>query len=88
MANHKSAKKRIRQTEARTDRNRAIKSRIRTLRKKVLVAVTSGDKTAAAIAVSERSSAVVKAAKTNLIPSKKAANIKDKAATTVALAGS
>jgi ribosomal protein S20 len=48
MANNPSAEKRIRQTEVRTDRNRAVKSRIRTLRKKVLSAVTSGDKAAAA----------------------------------------
>ena len=44
MAHTKSAQKRIRQTEGRTERNRAAKSRIRTLRKKVAEAVTSGDK--------------------------------------------
>ena len=87
MAHTKSAKKRIRQTEVRTDRNRAVKSRIRTLRKKVLSAVTSGDKAAAATAVSELSSAVDKAAKTNLIHGNKAANIKSKAAKALATAG-
>jgi small subunit ribosomal protein S20 len=48
MANHKSAEKRIRQTERRTEVNRARVSRIRTFVKKVEVAIESGDKSAAA----------------------------------------
>ncbi|MGK9169108.1 30S ribosomal protein S20 [Inquilinus limosus] len=48
MANHKSAEKRIRQTERRTLVNRNRVSRIRTFVKKVEVAIESGDKTAAA----------------------------------------
>ena len=51
MANHKSAEKRIRQTEKRTATNRARKSRIRTFVKKVEQAIASGDKTAAATAL-------------------------------------
>jgi small subunit ribosomal protein S20 len=47
MANHKSAEKRIRQTERRTDVNRARVSRIRTFIKKVESAIEAGDKTAA-----------------------------------------
>ncbi len=47
MANHKSAEKRIRQTEKRTAINRARKSRVRTFVKKVEVAIASGDKEAA-----------------------------------------
>jgi small subunit ribosomal protein S20 len=47
MANHKSAEKRIRQTERRTDVNRARVSRIRTFVKKVETAILSGDKAAA-----------------------------------------
>ncbi|WP_334130017.1 30S ribosomal protein S20 [Sneathiella sp.] len=43
MAHHKSALKRIRQTEVRTERNRARRSRIRTFVKKVELAVTEGD---------------------------------------------
>jgi small subunit ribosomal protein S20 len=35
MANTKSALKRVRQTKRRTERNRAAKSRIKTLRRKV-----------------------------------------------------
>ena len=85
MANHKSSIKRARQTIVRTERNRAEKSRFKTLRKGVLAAVTSGDKDAAAKASSAFSSAVDKAAKRNLIHPNKAANLKSK--TAKALAG-
>ena len=47
MANHRSAEKRIRQTERRTTVNRARVSRIRTFVKKVETALASGDKEAA-----------------------------------------
>ena len=48
MANNASARKRIRQTEKRTLRNQARKSRMRTFVKKVEVACAAGDKAAAA----------------------------------------
>jgi len=47
MANHKSAEKRIRQTERRTAVNKARVSRLRTFVKKVELAIESGDKAAA-----------------------------------------
>jgi len=47
MAHTISAKKRIRQTERRTDRNKARRSRIRTFVRKVEEALESGDKGAA-----------------------------------------
>lgn len=47
MANTASARKRIRQTLKRTERNRARKSRMRTFIKKVEEACASGDKAAA-----------------------------------------
>ncbi|HJS84304.1 MAG TPA: 30S ribosomal protein S20 [Acetobacteraceae bacterium] len=50
MANTASARKRIRQTIRRTQRNQARKSRMRTFIKKVEVAITGGDKAAAAAA--------------------------------------
>lgn len=43
MAHHKSAKKRIRQTERKTDVNRSRMSRIRTFVKKVETAIASGN---------------------------------------------
>jgi small subunit ribosomal protein S20 len=47
MATHKSAEKRIRQTEKRTATNRARLSRVRTFVKKVETAIASGNKDAA-----------------------------------------
>ncbi len=51
MANTASARKRIRQTERRTARNKARKSRVHTFVKKVETAIASGDKAAAAEAL-------------------------------------
>ena len=48
MANTASARKRIRQTEGRTARNHARKSRMRTFIKKVEQAIAGGNKQAAA----------------------------------------
>ena len=47
MPHHKSAEKRLRQTEKRTTVNRARLSRVRTFVKKVEVAIATGDKGAA-----------------------------------------
>jgi small subunit ribosomal protein S20 len=84
MANHKSSIKRARQTVVRTERNRAEKSRMKTLRKKALTAIASGDKPAAAAATSLLSSVLDKAAKRNLIHPNKAANLKSKTAKALA----
>lgn len=51
MAHHKSAEKRIRQTETRTARNRARTSRIKTEVKKVEQALAGGNKAAAEAAL-------------------------------------
>jgi small subunit ribosomal protein S20 len=51
MANTASARKRIRQTIRRTERNRAYKSRVRTFTKKVEEAIASGDNTVATAAL-------------------------------------
>ena len=64
MAHHKSAIKRIRQTETRTERNRARRSRIPTFVKKVETAIEAGDQTVAnealRVAQSELARGVVK----------------------------
>lgn len=80
MANHKSSIKRARQTIVRTDRNRAVKSRIKTLRKKTQEAIESGDKETAMAISNKLVSAVDKAAKTKLYHPNKASNIKSKTA--------
>ena len=53
MANIKSAKKRVLVAERNADRNKAIKSRVKTYVKKVDAAVESGDKAAALAALRE-----------------------------------
>jgi small subunit ribosomal protein S20 len=53
MPHHKSAEKRLRQTEKRTIVNGARLSRVRTYVKKVEVAIETGDKTAAQSAFQE-----------------------------------
>lgn len=84
MANHKSAIKRIRQTATRTERNRAEKSRMKSTRKKALVAIESGNKEEAEKAASAFASVVDRAAKRNLIHPNKAANLKSKTARAIA----
>ncbi|MFN9028283.1 MAG: 30S ribosomal protein S20, partial [Akkermansiaceae bacterium] len=78
MANTKSAIKRNRQTATRTERNRAEKSRMKTVRKKTLAAIESGNKQEAVKASDKLASVLDKAAKRNLIHPNKAANIKSK----------
>ena len=51
MANIKSAKKRILVTQTKTERNKAIKSGVKTAIKKVNAAIESGDKAAATAAL-------------------------------------
>ena len=53
MANHKSAKKRIRRNQARAEINKSRISRIRTFIKKVESAIGTGDAPAAKLALKE-----------------------------------
>ena len=62
MANIKSAKKRIQVIETKTLRNKMIKSKIKTLVKKVDAAVAAGDKNLAAAALKDAVVAIDKAA--------------------------
>ena len=78
MANSKSALKRVRQTATRTARNKALSSRMKTLRRKAITAAEAGDKEAAQKAFSQFTSAVDKCAKNNIIHKNKAANLKSK----------
>lgn len=78
MANNKSAEKRVRQIATRTERNRAVKSRIRTLQKKALVAAGEGNNEEARKVFQEFSSVVDKAAKRNIFRKNKAANLKSR----------
>ncbi len=62
MANIKSAKKRIRTNNARAERNKAVKSGVKTEIKKVLAAVSENDKTAAQDALLSAKSSIQRAA--------------------------
>ena len=76
MANTKSAQKNNRKTIARTLRNRARKTRLKTLAKKVQKLAESGDKEGLKAAAIDYISAMDKAAKTNLVHRNKASRTK------------
>lgn len=80
MANTKSALKYIRKTETRTLRNRQIKSRLKTLSKKVDVAAQSGDKDALAASARQYISTLDKAGKNGLVHPNKIARHKARCA--------
>ncbi|MFM2418117.1 MAG: hypothetical protein RL385_2840 [Pseudomonadota bacterium] len=61
MASHASAKKRIRQTERRTARNRHVRSTVRTYIKRARQAIEGGDAAAAQTALREAESSIRKA---------------------------
>ena len=67
MANHPSAEKRNRQRVARTERNRAAKSSVRSAVKKARAAIASGDTAGAKANVAEASVALAQAAKKGVI---------------------
>ena len=67
MAHHKSAKKRIRQTERRTEVNRARVSRIRTFVKKVELAISSGNSEAAQAALKDAQPELMKGAQAGVL---------------------
>ncbi len=62
MANIKSAKKRILVIETKTLRNKMIKSKVKTMIKKVELAIAEGDKAAAKAALTAATSEISKAA--------------------------
>ncbi len=62
MANIKSAKKRVLVTQVRTERNKSIKSEVKTYIKKVEAAVAEGDKAAAEAQLKATISKIEKAA--------------------------
>ena len=80
MPNIRSSKKDVRRTLARTQRNRAAKSRIRTFRKRALEALKNGDVKAAQTAYNEFASAADKAAKGNTIHKNTASRLKSRLA--------
>ena len=78
MANNKSALKRIRQTKVRTERNKALKTQVKSLRKKTVEAAESGKTEEAQAGLKKLSSALDRAVKKNVLHKNKAANVKSK----------
>ncbi len=76
MANIKSQKKRVLTNEKARQRNKAVKSALKTAIKKVHVAVEAGDAEAAKAAALEASRQLDKAASKGVIHAKQAANRK------------
>ena len=62
LANIKSAKKRILVAETRAARNKAIRSKVKTVTKKVEAAITAGDKAAAQVCLISAIAEIDKAA--------------------------
>jgi small subunit ribosomal protein S20 len=87
MPNIKSAAKRVRQTEVRTLRNRALKSRVKTFRKKLATAVAEKQKDAAEATLRELFAAADKAAKKNVLQKNTVARYKSAGARLVATLG-
>ncbi len=78
MANTKSAEKKVRQIKTRTERNKAVNTKVKSLRKKVVAAAEGGDQEESRKLFNEFSSAVDKAAKKNIYQKNKAANLKSR----------
>ena len=80
MANTKSALKYVRKTETRTLRNRQIKSRLKTLAKKVDAAAAAGDKDSLVTISRQYISALDKAGKSGIVHTNKIARHKARCA--------
>ena len=83
MANIKSAVKRAKQSEASRLRNRACKSSVLTMRKKVLSAISAGNKEEAQKQYSEYTSVLDKAAKKGVIAKNNANRKKSRVALSI-----
>ena len=75
MANHPSAEKRNRQRIVRTERNRALKSALRTTVKKARAAVGAGNAKTAAPLLAAAESALARAASRGVIAKKSASRV-------------
>ncbi|MCC7306788.1 MAG: 30S ribosomal protein S20 [Acidobacteria bacterium] len=78
MANHKSAEKRVRQTEKRNSINRSNRSQLRTKIKSLRIAISHGDKTGSEGALGSTVSLIDKAVNKGLIHRNTAARYKSR----------
>jgi small subunit ribosomal protein S20 len=84
MANHPSAEKRNRQRVVRTERNRAVKSSLRTAVKKARAAVQAGDGSKAQPLVALAEKALARAASKGVLTKKTASRVTARIAASVA----
>jgi small subunit ribosomal protein S20 len=84
MANHPSAEKRNRQRVVRTERNRAVKSSLRTAVKKARAAVHAGDGAKAKPLVALAEKALARAASKGVLTKKTAARVTSRIASSAA----
>lgn len=84
MANTKSAEKRVRQTERRTARNKALKTRVKNARKAVLAALQSGDAKLTAAKYNEFAAAADKAANAQVLHKNTASRLKSRVTKAIA----
>jgi small subunit ribosomal protein S20 len=87
MANHPSAEKRNRQRVVRTERNRALKSALRTTVKKARAAVGAGSAKTAEPLIAAAESALARAASKGVIAKKSAARVTARLASAAAKLG-
>lgn len=80
MPNLKGAKKALRQSNVRRERNQAARSRLKTFQKRFLAALAKGDKEAGKVAYAEYCSTLDKAAKRGTIKKNNAVRHKTRAA--------
>ena len=78
MANNPSALKRVRQIKTRTEQNKAVKTKVKGLRKKTLDAASKGNAEEAQANLKLLASAVDKAVKNKIYHKNKGANVKSK----------
>lgn len=78
MANIASAAKRARQAARKTEINRALKTKVKTIRKQVVDAVQAGDQSVADSSLKSFNSVVDKASKSKVIHANAAARSKSK----------
>ncbi len=83
MAHHKDAKKRIRQTEKRTLRNKSVRTFYRNKIKAVKSAVEAGDQAAAQTALTSAISAIDRAVSKNVLHQNTASRYKSRLSTSV-----
>ena len=84
MPSSKSAKKRVRQNEVARDRNRRVRSSVRTAQKQLLALVETGDAAAAALALKQISKMLDAAVQKGIIHANTAARTKSRLSRRVA----